>query len=154
PFGSTLFVQVQKEGVLVADRAGAGGGSCTYRETNHLGFIGEEKPCSCLCCACGDRRRTGRGELQIGGSSGRCGKGETTLRSASENIVDDAIRRQSSQSGEVAVGGAIQQLAAANGTHRSGGRSFVGRTARSEQVRNGNCGDDEDDRHHDQQLNE
>ena len=40
------------------------------------------------------------------------GKGITALRTATEHVVDDAVGSQSSQVGEVSVGGAIQQLTA------------------------------------------
>jgi len=52
------------------------------------------------------------------------------------------------------IGGIEADLARVRGTNRARRRRLVGRDARAQQVRNGDSGDDQNNRHHDEQLDQ
>ncbi len=95
---STLFLIFASRGlVLVADGTRSRGRSGTHGESNNLGFIGEEEPGTSLRCAGGHGRCAIGSELQVSGGSCSRGKSITALHSATQDVIDNAVGRQSGQ---------------------------------------------------------
>ena len=105
---------------------------------------GGGKPWSCNRSAfaggrCG--RSPERGVDQAGrgrGRAGTAGAGEHTQSAG--GVPDRRISRR------------VRDLSGVDCAHRAHGGGLVSRNARAQQVRNGNSGDDQDDRDNDQQL--
>src|SRR5262245_4748239 len=94
--------------LLVADSTGTRGRGGAHGEPNNLGFVCEVEPSARLSRTGGHRRSSVGCELQVGRSCVlRRAEPVAALRTATQNVINDAVARQSSQVGEIAVRGSI-----------------------------------------------
>src|SRR5207248_11763570 len=102
------------------------------------------------------------GVKQVAALRGRGGAPQVKVNHASVGLgrtrrAGSVRRSQYLQSGCVAdrrIGCAVGDLRCVNGAQRADRRGFVGRNTRPQQVWNGDRSDDQNDRDHDQQLNQ
>jgi len=136
-------------------RRGAGHSICERTEEAHAGLVGSHRRRNNLIAtrwSSGHARQSKAvSALCTGGKLGvdQTGAGRTrrSTRRAAQGVKRAGVT-------DFWIGCVIRYLRTVDGTHRTDRRGFVRRHARTQQVGNGNRSDDQNDCHHNQQLDQ